>query len=75
MQGRPKGGPEDKYRLTPVVARLSQLLGKEVSSLCSDRIAPACRTAPQLRQLLPAWMLLSEADEADRQIGMQHMTR
>lgn len=30
-QGRPKGGPEDKYRLTPVVPRLSELLGIAVS--------------------------------------------
>ena len=26
MQGQPKDGPEDKFRLTPVVARLSELL-------------------------------------------------
>ncbi|GMA39484.1 phosphoglycerate kinase [Mobilicoccus caccae] len=29
--GRPKGAPEDKYSLRPVVARLSELLGKEVA--------------------------------------------
>ncbi|MBD1842994.1 phosphoglycerate kinase [Cyanobacteria bacterium FACHB-63] len=28
--GRPKNGPEDKYRLTPVGQRLSELLGKPV---------------------------------------------
>jgi hypothetical protein len=28
--GRPKSGPEDKFRLTPVVPRLSELLGKPV---------------------------------------------
>jgi len=28
--GRPKNGPEDKFRLTPVVPRLSELLGKQV---------------------------------------------
>lgn len=28
--GRPKNGPEDKYRLTPVGTRLSELLGKPV---------------------------------------------
>lgn len=28
--GRPKNGPEDKYRLTPVGKRLSELLGKPV---------------------------------------------
>lgn len=26
-QGRPKSGPEDKFRLTPVVPRLNELLG------------------------------------------------
>ena len=26
-QGRPKDGPEDKYRLNPVVPRLQELLG------------------------------------------------
>jgi hypothetical protein len=28
--GRPKSGPEDKFRLTPVVPRLAELLGKPV---------------------------------------------
>ncbi|MBX7059773.1 MAG: phosphoglycerate kinase [Leptospirales bacterium] len=37
--GRPKGGPEDKYRLAPVAAHLSQLLGSPVESL-SDCIGP-----------------------------------
>ena len=27
MQGQPKDGPEDKFRLTPVVSRLSELRG------------------------------------------------
>ena len=31
-QGRPKDGPEDKFRLTPVVPRLEQLLGSKVKS-------------------------------------------
>ena len=30
LQGRPKDGPEDKFRLTPVVPRLSELLGTTV---------------------------------------------
>src|ERR1043165_4792654 len=34
--GRPKGKPEPKYSLKPVVARLSELLGREV------RFAPDC---------------------------------
>ena len=29
LQGRPKDGPEDKFRLTPVVPRLTELLGIE----------------------------------------------
>jgi len=28
--GRPKNGPEDKFRLTPIVPRLQELLGKKV---------------------------------------------
>merc|ERR1711937_934430 len=28
--GRPKDGPEDKFRLNPVVPRLTELLGQEV---------------------------------------------
>ena len=28
--GRPKGAPEEKYSLKPVVARLSELVGREV---------------------------------------------
>lgn len=31
LQGRPKSGPEDKFRLTPVAPRLQELLGKPVS--------------------------------------------
>lgn len=32
-QGRPKDGPEDKFRLRPVQARLAELLGKEVRAI------------------------------------------
>jgi phosphoglycerate kinase len=35
--GRPKNGPEDKYRLTPVGNRLSEVLGKPVTK-CNDCI-------------------------------------
>jgi phosphoglycerate kinase len=31
--GRPKSGPEDKFRLTPIAPRLSELLGKPVKKL------------------------------------------
>ncbi len=34
--GRPKGAPEDKYRMGPVAARLSELLGQEVRYLPTD---------------------------------------
>jgi phosphoglycerate kinase len=32
-QGRPKSGPEDKFRLKPVAPRLSELLGIEVNPI------------------------------------------
>src|SRR5271170_4383244 len=38
--GRPKGGPEAKYSLKPVVAKLSALLGKPVK-FAEDCIGPA----------------------------------
>ena len=45
-QGRPKDGPEDKFRLTPVVPRLSELLGTTVSpQLCLPAHVPCW--APQ----------------------------
>ncbi|KAL4514662.1 hypothetical protein Ndes2526B_g03994 [Nannochloris sp. 'desiccata'] len=37
--GRPKSGPEDKFRLTPLVPRLSELLGKKVVK-ADDCIGP-----------------------------------
>jgi phosphoglycerate kinase len=42
--GRPKSGPEDKYRLTPVGERLSELLGKPVvktNDCIGDEVAAA----------------------------------
>jgi len=42
--GRPKDGPEDKYRLTPVVPRLAELLGKPVgktNDCIGDEVAKA----------------------------------
>lgn len=33
LQGRPKKGPEDKFRLNPVVPRLSELLGQAVKKV------------------------------------------
>ncbi|MEW5312158.1 MAG: hypothetical protein WDW38_003806 [Sanguina aurantia] len=42
--GRPKGGPEDKFRLTPVVAVLEKALGKPVKKL-DDCIGPVVEKA------------------------------
>lgn len=42
--GRPKDGPEDKFRLTPVVPRLSELLGSPVKSV-DDCIGPKVESA------------------------------
>lgn len=42
MQGRPKSGPEDKFRLKVVVPRLSELLGvtvKSVDDCIGDKVA------------------------------------
>jgi phosphoglycerate kinase len=42
--GRPKDGPEDKFRLTPVVPRLSELLGVDVQKV-DDCIGPDVEAA------------------------------
>jgi len=42
--GRPKNGPEDKFRLTPVVPRLSELLGTKVEKV-DDCIGPEVEAA------------------------------
>ncbi|GFR45163.1 hypothetical protein Agub_g6547 [Astrephomene gubernaculifera] len=55
--GRPKGGPEDKYRLTPVVARLSELLGKPVKKV-DDCIGPVVESA--VKELKNGELLLLE---------------
>src|SRR5690606_27485247 len=34
--GRPKGAPEDRYRMAPVARRLGELLGQEVRYLKTD---------------------------------------
>lgn len=44
MQGRPKSGPEDKFRLNPVVPRLTELLGSTVKKV-DDCIGDAVKTA------------------------------
>ncbi len=55
--GRPKGGPEAKYSLRPVVDRLSDLLGMPVA-FADDSIGPAAETAA--RNLKPGQVLLLE---------------
>jgi phosphoglycerate kinase len=55
--GRPKGGPDPKYSLAPVAARLSQLLERQVP------LAPDCvgaETEAQARALKPGEILLLE---------------
>lgn len=42
--GRPKAGPEAKYRLAPVAKRLSELLGRPVTAT-SDVVGPDARAA------------------------------
>lgn len=38
VQGRPKDGPEDKFRLNPVVPRLAELLDGKVVKKVDDCI-------------------------------------
>jgi 3-phosphoglycerate kinase len=45
--GRPKGSPEDKYRLGPVARRLAELLGREVRYEATD--GPA---APEMQRFV-----------------------
>jgi hypothetical protein len=40
--GRPKGAPEDKYSLAPVVGRLSELLGRPVA-FATDTVGESAR--------------------------------
>ena len=40
--GRPKGAPEDKYSLQPVVGRLSELLGRDVA-FASDTVGESAK--------------------------------
>jgi phosphoglycerate kinase len=41
--GRPKGAPEERYSLRPVVARLSELLGRDVA-FASDTVGSSARS-------------------------------
>ncbi len=55
--GRPKGGPDPRYSLRPVAARLSQLVGETVA-LAPDCIGSTVET--QARDLRPGGLLLLE---------------
>ena len=55
--GRPKGGPDPRYSLRPVAARLSQLVGADVP-LAGDCVGPAVEA--QVRDLSPGGLLLLE---------------
>ena len=55
--GRPKGGPDPKYSLQPVVGRLSELLGQPVQ-FAEDCIGPAAESAA--KALNPGQVLLLE---------------
>ena len=44
--GRPKGGPDPKYSMRPVVEHLSGLLGKSVA-FAEDCVGPAAKTAAE----------------------------
>ncbi len=55
--GRPKGKPQDDLRLTPVAARLSELLGKPVAML-GDSVGPEVEAA--VKAAKPGDVLLLE---------------
>ena len=56
--GRPKAGPEDKYRLAPVAGALEALLGKPVKYLPS--LPSSAQTARALAELKPGEVALLE---------------
>ena len=55
--GRPKGGPDPKYSLAPVAARLAELLGKPVA-MAEDCVGP--KAADAAAALKPGGVLLLE---------------
>jgi phosphoglycerate kinase len=55
--GRPKGGPDPKFSLRPVVAHLSGLLGKPVA-FANDSVGPSAEAAA--RSLKPGEVLVLE---------------
>ena len=68
-QGRPKGGPEDKYRLAPVYKRLQQLLPGVpvlyVDDCIGDKVAAAVATAPNGSVLLLENVRFYKEEEAN----------
>lgn len=56
--GRPKGAPEDKYRLAPVAEALSALLGRPVKYVRSN--PGSAETARELQDLRPGEVALLE---------------
>ena len=86
--GRPKGKPNPKYSLRPVVDRLRELLDKEIGDSINVAFAPDCVgevTEELARQLESSQVLLLEnlrfhpgeqagetADETRRRAGIPH---
>jgi 3-phosphoglycerate kinase len=59
QQGRPKSGPEDKFRLTPIAPRLSELLGKPVKKLndcIGDEVKQAVADAKEGEVCVGGWV-------------------
>jgi len=67
--GRPKGGPEDKYRLAPVFKRLKQLLSDApvmyVDDCIGEKVAAAVATAPNGSVLLLENVRFYKEEEAN----------
>ncbi|MBW7929407.1 MAG: phosphoglycerate kinase, partial [Fimbriimonadaceae bacterium] len=66
--GRPKGGPDPKYSLAPVAARLTELLGKPVT-LLSDCVGPiveqACAALKPVENVLQENVRFHSEEEAN----------
>ncbi|GAA1307480.1 MAG: phosphoglycerate kinase [Brachybacterium tyrofermentans] len=73
--GRPKGAPEDKYSLKPVVGRLGELLGQEVA-FATDTIGDSARgvvAALQDGQVAVLENLRFNPGETAKQDGERHV--
>ena len=70
--GRPKSGPEDKFRLDPVVPRLSELLGsnvKKVDDCVGDTVKSAVSTMGDGEVRISHFLTLSHTYEVDPALG------